>query len=226
MTGMSSCREIRQALGVYVLGAIDPAERAQVDEHLAHCPDCREELASLAGLPAMLRKVPMVEAERLAAPDAEPDVPEMPSEEMLPSLVARTTNVRRMHRWRGVAAAAAVVILALGGGAVVGNALQSSPPSVTFHWREARSVAGSVHLTVMYRALTSGTRVQANVTGIAPGTVCELQAIDSHGQAWALGSWQDWSESAWYPGQVGVTDANIRTFELTVQGKVVASARA
>ena len=118
------------------------------------------------------------------------------------------------------------MVLALGGGAVVGNALQSSPPSVTFHWREARSVAGSVHLTVMYRALTSGTRVQANVTGIAPGTVCELQAIDSHGQAWALGSWQDWSESAWYPGQVGVTDANIRTFELTVQGKVVASARA
>ena len=57
MTGMSSCREIRQALGVYVLGAIDPAERAQVDEHLATCPDCREELASLAGLPAMLRKV-------------------------------------------------------------------------------------------------------------------------------------------------------------------------
>jgi anti-sigma factor RsiW len=223
---MSSCREIRQALGVYVLGAIDPAERAQVDEHLAHCPDCREELASLAGLPAMLRKVPTIEAERLAVPDAEPEVSAVPSEEMLQSLVARTTNVRRMNRWRGAAAAAAVVILALGGGAVVGHALQSSSSAPVFHWREARSAAGSVHLTVMYRALASGTRVQANVTGIAAGTLCELQAVDSHGRAWSLGSWQDWNESAWYPGQVAVTDASIRTFELTVQGKVVASARA
>ena len=100
MTGMSSCREIRQALGVYVLGAIDPAERAQVDEHLATCSECRDELASLAGLPAMLRKVPVVEAERLAAPDAELDPSVVPSEDMLKSLVAHTANVRRVHRWR------------------------------------------------------------------------------------------------------------------------------
>ena len=225
MTGMSSCREIRQALGVYVLGAIDPAERAQVDEHLASCPDCREELASLAGLPAMLRKVPMVEAERLASPDAEPDAPPVPSEEMLESLVARTNNVRRIHRWRGLAAAAAVVVLALGGGVVVGHALQ--PSGSALHWREIHSgAAGSVHLTVMYRALDSGTRVQSNVTGIAPGTLCELEAIDSQGQAWSLGSWQSWSGTTWYPGQVAVPETNIRVFELTVHGKVIASARA
>ena len=225
MTGMSSCREIRQALGVYVLGAIDPAERAQVDEHLASCPDCREELASLAGLPAMLRKVPMAEAERLASPDAELDVPAVPSEEMLESLVARTSNVRRIHRWRGLVAAAAVVVLALGGGVIVGQALQ--PGSAALHWRETHSgAAGSVHLTVMYRPLDSGTRVQSNVTGIAPGTMCELEAIDSHGQAWSLGSWQSWSGNTWYPGQVAVPEANIRMFELTVHGKVIASARA
>ena len=79
MTGMAECRQIRQALGVYVLGAIDPAERAQVDEHLATCPECREELASLAGLPAMLRKVPVVEAERLAAAEEDPELTGMPS---------------------------------------------------------------------------------------------------------------------------------------------------
>src|SRR5262252_9676729 len=112
MTGMAECRQIRQALGVYVLGAIDPAERAQVDEHLAACLECREELASLAGLPAMLRKVPVVEAERLAASDSEAGT-EVPSEQMLRSLVGRTVNVRRIHRWRTVAAAAAVAIMAL-----------------------------------------------------------------------------------------------------------------
>jgi len=65
MSGAASCREIRHALGVYVLGAIEPGDRAQVDEHLATCADCREELASLAGLPALLRRVPTAEAERL-----------------------------------------------------------------------------------------------------------------------------------------------------------------
>src|SRR5690349_7106205 len=101
MSGVASCREIRQALGVYVLGAIDPAERAVVDRHLAGCPDCREELAGLAGLPAMLRKVPISEAERLTISDLDLAADDLPTKDMLDSLVARTANVRRIHRWRG-----------------------------------------------------------------------------------------------------------------------------
>ncbi len=50
------------SLGVYVLGAIDPAERALVDAHLATCRDCRDELAGLAGLPALLARVSTEEA--------------------------------------------------------------------------------------------------------------------------------------------------------------------
>ena len=38
MTGSADCRDIRHALGVYVLGAIDPAERSMVDAHLEHVP--------------------------------------------------------------------------------------------------------------------------------------------------------------------------------------------
>ena len=41
------CPEVRISLGVYVLGAIDPAERAVVDAHLATCRDCRDELAEI-----------------------------------------------------------------------------------------------------------------------------------------------------------------------------------
>ena len=38
------CPEARISLGVYVLGAIDPAERAQVDAHLSKIgrASCRE----------------------------------------------------------------------------------------------------------------------------------------------------------------------------------------
>lgn len=55
------CGETRISLGVYVLGAIDPAERAQVDAHLSTCQDCRDELAGLAGLPALLSRVSLDE---------------------------------------------------------------------------------------------------------------------------------------------------------------------
>src|SRR5215470_10857723 len=177
MTGPSSCREIRQALGVYVLGAIDPAERAQVDEHLSSCQECREELASLAGLPAMLRKVPIAEAERLAAPEQDPELAGVPSAEMLTSLIARTTNVRRMHRWRTVAAAAAVAVVALGGGAFVANALQSpgSPApaqSTAGSWQKTTGTGPvtGVHLTVRYRNQSWGTQMEVNVSGLPPGS--------------------------------------------------------
>ncbi len=66
------CPEARVSLGVYVLGAIDPAERAQVEGHLATCRDCRDELAGLAALPALLARVTVEEAVALAASDGPP----------------------------------------------------------------------------------------------------------------------------------------------------------
>ena len=56
------CAQIRPELGVYVLGAIAAADRAAVNRHLASCPRCREEVTGLAGLPALLRKVPVADA--------------------------------------------------------------------------------------------------------------------------------------------------------------------
>jgi anti-sigma factor RsiW len=53
------CAQAYHQLGAYVLGAIGPGERAQVDEHLAACLRCREKLAGLAGLPGLLRRVPL-----------------------------------------------------------------------------------------------------------------------------------------------------------------------
>jgi anti-sigma factor RsiW len=55
------CGEARISLGVYVLGSIDPAERSLVDAHLSTCQDCRDELAGLAGLPALLARVSIEE---------------------------------------------------------------------------------------------------------------------------------------------------------------------
>ncbi len=232
---MAGCREIRQALGVYVLGAIDPAERALVDEHLSSCQECREELASLAGLPAMLRKVPIVEAERLAAYEQDPELAGVPSAELLTSLIARTANVRRIHRWRTVAAAAAVAIVALGGGAFAANALQPSgaPPAGvaqtgTVAWQQTSGngpVAGA-HLKVRYRNEPWGTRMEVNVTGLQPGNVCELQVTDATGGRSMVGSWKLWQGTSWYGASTWLGEKELRSFQVTIDGKVVASAPA
>jgi len=61
---VSGCTDVRQTLGVYVVGATDPAERVLVDQHLAVCPECRAELAGLACLPVLLNRITPEEAER------------------------------------------------------------------------------------------------------------------------------------------------------------------
>jgi Putative zinc-finger len=232
MTELAGCREIRQALGVYVLGAIDPAERAQVDGHLAICPECREELASLAGLPALLRRIPPGEAERLAMADIGDQFDDYPPEELLHSLLARTASVRRARRWRGLVAAAAVVVLALGGGAAVTNALQGHGGGLAAqHWHTVTAVdpGTGAHLTVKYMPKAWGTMMDVQVSGIEPGIVCQFQVTDSAGHRWTVGGWTAspyHHGRSWYPVSTSVRDGNLRSFEVTSGGQVLATASA
>jgi len=128
------CQEARISLGVYVLGAIDPAERALVDAHLATCRDCRDELAGLAGLPALLARVSTEEAIALADTGgplaAAADEAAEPPRELLATVLDLTAARRRRRRWReaGVGIAAALVIAA---GVFGGLRLGSSPAPVS-----------------------------------------------------------------------------------------------
>jgi hypothetical protein len=239
MSGAASCREIRHSLGVYVLGAIDPAERTLVDEHLPECADCREELASLAGLPALLRRVPTAEAERLAVADqADSAAEETSADELLPSLVARTAQARRVRRWRELAAAAAVAVLALGAGAAGASALGSGTPgssshvqaAAEHHWHTVSgvdSVTGAT-LTVKYASMPWGTTMAARVSGIPAGTVCEFVVTDTHGHHFVVGGWRvnyrGWP--VWFPASTALPDAGLGSFQVTAGGKVMASVRA
>jgi len=235
MSGAASCREIRHALGVYVLGAIEPSDRAQVDEHLATCAECREELASLAGLPALLRRVPTAEAERLAVADqADSATDETPRDDLLPALLARTAQARRVRRWRELAAAAAVVVLAAGAGAAGASLLGSSPPAPvalhaqarhTWHTVSAIDAQSGATLTVKYASVHWGTTMSVRVSGVPSGTVCDFRVTDSQGHHFVVGGWrveyQGWP--VWYPASTSVTDANLQSFQVTVGGKVLAS---
>jgi anti-sigma factor RsiW len=75
------CAAVRISLGVYVLGALEPAERAVTQAHVAGCPACREELALISGLPGLLGRLsladvtdaPAADAPDADAPDADAD---------------------------------------------------------------------------------------------------------------------------------------------------------
>jgi anti-sigma-K factor RskA len=59
-----SCEELRELYELYVLGALDPAERRELDEHLArNCPQCTPGVRQARGLVGQIA---------LAAPAAEP----------------------------------------------------------------------------------------------------------------------------------------------------------
>ncbi len=112
MIGVAACGEMRRALGVYVVGAIGPADRGAVDEHLAGCADCRDELAGLAGLPALLGRVPADEAAGLLL-GRDPD----PAKPALVALLDRAARLHGHRSWPRIAAAAAAGLI-VGAGVV------------------------------------------------------------------------------------------------------------
>jgi anti-sigma factor RsiW len=234
MNGSADCRDIRQALGVYVLGAIDPAERGVVDAHLGVCPECREELAGLAGLPALLRRVPVEEAERLAHDELDelPD-DELAGDELLRSLLLKTTRRRRERMWRGLAAAAAVVLIAGSAGAASWDVLHSAgsgtgqQAAAGAHWD---TVSGTNHATltsvlVRYAPRAWGTAMDVQVGGVLAGTDCQLQVTDSSGHHAIVGGWTATygGGSIWYPGETSIAASNVRSFQITSGGKVLVS---
>jgi hypothetical protein len=233
MTGLTDCGDIRHALGVYVLGAIDPAERTAVDSHLRDCVDCREELAGLAGLPALLGRVPLADAERLALDSVEPKDLEEPSAELLDSLLAQVAARRRGRRWRVIAvAAAATVVIAVGGG-LAGGALSphggsSGPGGVNTVADLARGSNPVTHVSgaVYYTPSGSGTRMQAQFMGVKPGTHCEFWLVTTAGQHVLVDTWDVVAghEGHWYQLSSPVPPDQVKSFDITAgNGPVLVS---
>ena len=225
-SGISSgpaCRDIRHLLGVYVVGAIDPAERSKVDEHLASCQSCRDELAGLAGLPAMLSRVPAADVEHLSPSATElPDSIE-PSAELLNSLLTRVSVRRRNRLWKGAVGLAAAAAVAAAGATA---AVQLANPAQVQHAAvaSATSTTTGVHAVVDYTTTPWGsTAMRVHVSGISPGTTCEFWVVGKDGRAFA-GQWTvqgSYGEHAWYPASVGAAPSSVHSFLLTAGGKVL-----
>jgi hypothetical protein len=220
-----ACVETRQALGVYVVGAIDPSERAFVDQHLSGCAECRDELAGLAGLPALLGRVTLDEVERGSVDEYTGQPPER-----LLTAMLDTARRRRAQRRRNVVlavAASAVVLLGAGAGAEAlfnGPGAGTRPPAQAqpqLRWETVAhtDAATNVSAEVKYAERPWGTETKVWVSGVKTGTKCDLWAKDAAGHRTLVGSWWYENQRAWYPGSTAVEAASITSFQITAHGK-------
>jgi Putative zinc-finger len=238
MTRQMDCAEARLSLGVYVLGAIDPTERALVDSHLAGCRDCRDELAGLAGIPALLSRVGAEEAFALAESDGPPASAASlaavgqgtaePPRELLATVIDLTSARRRRRRWRdaslGVAAALIIAAGVFGGLRLGSSPSQTAQASAQFPgpaagpWQTVTGQSQGMTATVMYRPMGWGTQLAAKVSGIPVGTKCQIWALGAGGTRTLVGSWDTDNRegTVWYPASAAVPAGQMDGFVITV----------
>jgi len=229
------CTDARIALGVYVLGAIDPAERALVESHLSTCRECRDELAGLAGLPALLARVSAEEAAALAVgPVTDDGVPvpktaEEPPSEVLAKVLNLTSARRRRRRVTqlGAGVAAALIVAAGVFGGLAASSPAAAPPSASGQnfagspngpWQTFTTAASGMSTTVEFRPMGWGTQLQAKVDGIPVNTHCELWLIGANGSRTLAGSWvtDNHEGTVWYPASAGVPASTVHGIQVTV----------
>jgi anti-sigma factor RsiW len=114
--------------GAYVLGSLSATDRRDFEAHMADCPSCRQAVAELSGMPALLSQLNRNDVAAINESDHTSVGPEI-SPELLPSLLATVRWRRRRTRlmtW--TAAAAAAVVLAISVLVGVAGRSPTSPP--------------------------------------------------------------------------------------------------
>ena len=234
MTPTWDCTDARPSLGVYVLGAIDPAERSLVDAHLTTCRDCRDELAGLAGLPALLARVNPDEVSRIRADDTVRTVTDdRPPGELIGTVLDLAAARRRRTRWRFLATAAAVVAIA--GGLFGGLSSMGTTRTVVVpvsagqgSWEtvQATSTLTAATASIAYSQQLWGNAFQVLVDHIPVGTTCQLWVVHPDGTRTQVAAWTTSRDEGkvWYAGSMASTAAPISSFQITANHKVLLTA--
>ena len=227
VTGDVPCAQIRPELGVYLLGGIEPDRRAVVDRHLEACRSCRAELAGLAGLPSLLRRVPDDMIRQLAAHGTVEATPEPP----LNSTLARVTAIRCRSRLLAAAAAVIAAIAAASAVQVLHDAT-ARPPAAVASARavtvQATNPETGTWAAVRYTARPWGTELEVSITGVTPGTRCQLLVTGAQGRAISAGGWKFTAsqQPVWYPASVPIQAASLRRFAIIADGKTLVTIQA
>jgi len=234
MTPTWDCTDAKVALGVYVLGAIDPAERALVDAHLLTCRDCRDELAGLAGLPALLARVNPDEISRIRADDTVRTVTDdRPPGELIGTVLDLAAARRRRTRWRFVASAAAVVAIAGGlfGGLSSLSTTRTEMVAVSpggGHWETVQTTSSVTGATasIAYSHQLWGAAFEVLTLRIPVSTTCQLWVVHPDGTRTQVAAWTTARDEGkvWYAGSMPSTAGAISSFQITANHQVLLTA--
>lgn len=209
------CADATVALGAYVVGALDHNERVDLEAHLARCPACRDELASLAPLPGLLSRLTLEEA--LSGPPPIDDA-------MLERLLVTASRERRhatQRRWLSVAAAVAVLAGGTGAGAAIWQSTHAT------HWQQVQaSGAGGVRMRVDLEPASTGTTLALWLSGVPADERCRLVAVSDTGVRDVAGSWvATYSGTAVIKGTTSIPRGHLRELRIeTYDGKTLVTA--
>jgi hypothetical protein len=185
------------SLSAYVLGGADAREQLLLADHIPGCAACREELARLAPIPALLARLPpaMVSGGVLPGPAPGP---------------RGLTRLRPGRAWRATALTAAALAAGLGAGLSLAAPGTSPAPAhgVTF---SGNNPAAHVRATAVLTATSWGTRIELQLSGAPRNKQCSLVVITRAGAREQAGIW-----SAWHDGPIKVpASASWHLYDIT-----------
>ncbi len=174
---------LREALGAYVLGAVDPAERRAIEQHLAQCRDCTDELARLSALPGLLGRVSAQEVQAGLL---------VPSQDLLEGVIRRLADHERvlrtqLRRWRTTAIAACIV--ALVAAAVAVAPWESEPDRVNDAAAPAPGDTAAATGEIAAIAWEWGTTVELRAADLPRRDAYVLWAVADDGRRERAGTW-------------------------------------
>lgn len=198
------------SLGVYVLGAADGAERAQVEAHLPGCPACQAELMRLAPLPGMLAGVPGGMRAQVDPPGRTAGRP-----------ASAGTRTRPARRWRAIAAAACVAaaVGTAGGIWLTATGAAPRPATVTF---SGTNPAMHVSATAVLTPTSWGTSIQLRLRGAPLNVPCRLIARSRAGATEVTGVWDAWRDGPiTVPGSAGWRPSDIASLQVATTARTL-----
>ena len=165
----------------YVLGALPASERPDFEAHLTQCPDCRQAVADLAGIPGLLARV---SPDDLADPVPVPDT-------LVPGLLRAVRRSSRRRRLVVAVLSAAAVVLAVVGTAIVVH--------------QSDDAGAGAPMTAMTAVVQSPVTASASLVAHSWGTEVQMKcryadasnwsrpydlvAVDDQGESYNLATW-------------------------------------
>jgi len=216
-----SC-QMMMSLGVYVLGAAEPAERRRVDAHLPGCPSCRAELIRLAPLPGLLASVPPGAVQQSTAP--------------LVAAAAGGSSARigRLRSAQGtrrariggiVAVFAASVAVAVG--VVLGGSSRLVPGGHPAVLLSGMNPSSHVRVTAALTPSSWGTSIRLTIRGAPLNVRCRLVIRSRAGGTETAGVWDAWREGPiTVPASAGWRVSDIASLQVVARGRTLVTIEA